>query len=239
VVANPAESQNSLLQAAVGIGHKYVWAVGFTTGTVPLIEHFNGRNWVLDSIEMPPKHGVLQGVAGTSVDSLWAGGYGVGDTGALIERWNPVSESWSEWPNSVGFYISSMSAYSDSDVWALGPPTEGDPFTERWNGSAWTAVPYTRNIGVVLGEVAAAGEYTWLTGLKGSGNHSFVKRYRDGAWKDMGLLQTGRYTTYTLAIATVPGSSDIWVAGQYADSSSGPYRNLLERWSCGTDYLDL
>jgi hypothetical protein len=236
VVHNPAENQHAALYSVVPIGVTYVWAVGtaYPSGPQPLIEHFNGHQWVIDKFYIPPNWAVLQAVTGTSLNNIWAGGYGGGGSGALIERWDRTTWSWNQSPTNVGNYIDSMSARSSTDVWAVDPPNEGGLFVERWDGTAWKSVPYPRGGTAVLQQVDATAStgYTWVVGTQGSGSNTsaFVDRYR-GQWRDMHVLQAGGYTVL-FSIAAVPGSAGgVWTVGDYQDSL-GNFRNLAERFTC-------
>jgi hypothetical protein len=242
VVHNPAESENGSLLSVVAIGGTYVWAVGQIyggshTGPRPLIEHFNGRQWVIDKFYVPPNWSLLQAVTGTSLNNIWAGGYGGGGGGALIERWDRATWSWGQSPTNVGNYIDSMSARSSSDVWAVGPPNESGLFVERWNGAAWNPVPYPRGGTAVLQQVDATAStgYTWFVGIQGSGSNTsaFVDRFR-GQWRDMKVLQASNYTVL-YSIAPIPGNAGgVWAVGNYQDPKTGTFRNLAERYMCTT-----
>lgn len=237
VVHNPAENQNATLFSVAPIGVTFVWAVGFLNagGTIqPLIEHFNGRRWVTDNVYIPPNQSILQAVTGTSLNDIWAGGYGGGSSGALIERWDRSTGSWNQSPTSVGSYIDSMSARSSSDVWAVGPPNSTGLFVERWDGTSWKPVPYPRGGSAVLWQVDATAStgYTWVVGTQGSGSNTsaFVDRYR-GHWRDMKVLEVASYTVL-FSIASIPGKAGgVWAVGDYQDSR-GNFRNLAERYTC-------
>jgi hypothetical protein len=232
-----AGSQNADLSSVMPIGNKYVWAVGsiFPKPFVvqPLIEHFNGQQWVMDNIYIPPNQAILQTITGTSIDNIWAGGYGGGGSGALIERWDRPTHRWNQSRTMIGNYIDSMSARSSNDVWAVGPPGLGGLFVERWNGTAWNSVPYPRSGSAILSQVdaTAATGYTWFVGHidNGSASTAFVDRFR-GLWRDMKVVSITNYTVL-YSIAPVPGTADVWVVGFYKDPS-GLAHNLAERWSC-------
>jgi hypothetical protein len=241
VVPNPAGNTNGDLFDVVSIGSTYVWAAGFINAPPqiqPLIEHFNGHQWVMDRAYVPPRRAILEAIAGTSLDNIWAGGYGGGGSGALIERWNRATWNWSQSPMSIGNEIISMSARSSNDVWAVGPsgPGQGPTFAERWNGSSWNSVLYPRSGNSYIFQVDATAStgYTWFAGdsYGGSVITAFVDRYR-GQWRDMKVLQIGRYETNLGHIAPVPHTADVWVTGDYADTP-GTSHNLAERWTCAT-----
>jgi len=242
VVSNPAQTQNAGFSAVVAVNDRDVWAVGYLDTAVehkiePLIEHFDGKKWSISNAFVPNSQSVLQAVAGSTAGDVWAGGYY--GSGALIEQWNRQTRSWSQVPSPVGGYIGSMSARSPNDVWAVGPPQIGGIFAERWNGSSWNQVQYPRSGTAVLYQVDARGEagYTWFAGniYNGYRTTPFVDRYRNG-WTDMKVAEVVRHHTELNSLTTVPGSSDVWVAGGYGPSDSISY-NLAERYSCAIKNL--
>lgn len=124
-----------------------VWAVGalgettstgnnaFSTG--PLIEHFNGKSWS-ESESAAGAGNEIIAVAAVSPTDVWALGLSkVGRRGAAsgaIEHFNGTA-----WSVAValpsGTLLSSISATSENNVWAVGGNT-----VEHFNGSEWVSV---------------------------------------------------------------------------------------------------
>ncbi len=233
VVPNPAQNEGSTLFSVVAVGNE-VWAAGYaaTSSNIhPLIEHFNGRRWFVDHSYNPPGQAVLQAITSTSTGDVWAGGYY--SQGALIEKYERRTKRWNQSNSGVGNYIDSMSARSPSDVWAVGPPSLGGLFVERWNGTGWDSVPYPRGGNAVLYAVdAMSSGDTWFVGTVDSGSSitGFVDRYR-GHWTDMKVIEQGPQNTELAALTSVPGSPNVWVVGESAPSPSEEH-NLAERYTC-------
>ncbi len=221
-VQNPAQSQAGELWSVAVVASNYVVAVGYNAHGDGFIEHFDGSAWTVDA--QPPTR-ILSAVAGASTQSLWAAG---GFRGFL--KWDQSSNAWTSVPGKRDHDPQSMSARSDSEVWAVtsNPPT----VIERWNGSAWRVVPFHYR-GVTPGTVSAVSSdgSTWITGLGSTATFTYVFRYDGGSWHNMNLQQVG-YSMNLPIVAGVPGSTDVWVAGQYTASPSTTRRNLLERWTC-------
>jgi hypothetical protein len=147
-----------------------VWAVGSvitdthvqdTTHTV--IAHWNGQRW---SIVPSPNPGTstneLWGVTALSANDVWAvGGFSNRSTQRQIvdksltmhwngSRWSVVS---SPSPGNIGNDLTSVTARSANDVWAVGTPYNN--LIEHWDGSRWSVVR-TSNHGADQGLSAVA-----------------------------------------------------------------------------------
>ena len=150
---NPAPFGNSLLGVAA-TGPNDVWAVGWkidAQGLQSLILHYNGTAWTEAAVPTVGAGGnVLTDVSAVSADNIWASGYY--DDGAKQKTLtlHYDGSSWSSVPSaSAGDDVSilhDISASSPSDAWAVGFEYRDSlkryvASTQRWNGSAWSAVP--------------------------------------------------------------------------------------------------
>src|SRR5580700_8458817 len=92
--------------------------------------------------------GVLDGIAATGPDNIWAVGYLNGsEEKSLIEHWNGTEWTVVASPSPTGdVQIKAVAAASPDDAWAVGytRPTTCDPVcgttSLHWNGSRWSAV---------------------------------------------------------------------------------------------------
>jgi hypothetical protein len=145
-----------VLYGVVAFGAADIWAVG--SENYPgrgLIEHWNGTTWTATYLRY---NALLRGVGGTGPNAIWAVGqrYGrtnpFGDT-TLTLRFN--GRSWADVrsPNPLSTvdtdqnWLTSVSAVSAKDVWAVGRYGNHDvgpldsTLVEHWNGSRWLVVP--------------------------------------------------------------------------------------------------
>ena len=109
---------------------------GVVPGTLePLIEHWNGSSWTIETSPTPPEHGALNSVSCASANSCVAVGQNGTATAPLMER---ERGSWSivELSSSLRGKLSGVSCVSASDCVAVGSPTKtsGPPFVELWTG---------------------------------------------------------------------------------------------------------
>lgn len=142
------------------------WAVGYRFGGQAdrtLTLHWNGRSWRRVKSLSPGGVGQqarLLGVSALSATNVWAVGFfsdGSLDH-SLIEHWN--GRAWKQFTAPAqgcmpGDGLSSVTAISSSNVWAVGPVTncfslEATPDAFHWNGRAWHEVP-PPNPGNLLG----------------------------------------------------------------------------------------
>jgi len=144
--------------AVTALSPSNAWAVGLVgpgpgtpSPTTPLIEHWNGKAWTIQHIQVPAGGGQFTGVAALSPSSAWA----VGQTGessegtgqrTLIEHWN--GKAWTRVPTPNEGIMSTLRAItvvSADNAWAVGSyiATDGTNRTLAlyWNGKAWTVVP--------------------------------------------------------------------------------------------------
>jgi hypothetical protein len=244
VVKNPAGADSGELSSVVSINETLAWAVGnvdgiYHEGPAPLIEKYDGHSWILDSYVVPSGWAIFQSVTGNGPDDVWAGGYGGDYGGALVERWNKSTSGWDEIPNTLGTYIDSISARSASDVWAVGPPTIGPLFVERWNGAKWHAARWRRKSGTALQQINATSAYgdTWLVGIREltKATSGFVYRDAgDGAgWQDTKVIQPTK-DSLLFSVIPVPGRpNNVWAVGAYENASNNSL-NLAELYSCSS-----
>jgi hypothetical protein len=143
------------LMAVTAVSPRSAWAVGWasdnSSGSVPLIEHWDGRSWRRVRVRGVGAYSELDGVSAASARDVWAVGRGenargVGET--LTERWNGTT--WhrvaSPSPGLPGHArLSAVATLSPSRAWAVGSFLNAgggiQTLIERWNGTAWRQVP--------------------------------------------------------------------------------------------------
>jgi hypothetical protein len=152
----PSASFPGVLYAVVALSPSDVWAVG--TENYPgrgLIEHWDGSTWTAAYLRFDS---VLRGVTAVGPRTIWAVGqrYGrfnpFGDT-TLTMRFNGTVWSEVRSPNPLSRtstdqnWLTSVSAISANDVWAVGRYGNHDlglldqTLIEHWNGARWAVVP--------------------------------------------------------------------------------------------------
>ncbi len=253
VVTSPDVGSNDNDLAAIsGRSASDIWAVGGMLPTAnativrTLAVHYNGTKW---SLVRTPNVGTqansLYGVAAEPDGTAWATGIYTsagGHTGrALTEHWN--GHKWSIVPaidpGSQDDMLYSVTAVSDSDVWAVGGYSGADgffhPLIEEWNGHHWS-VGHLAGLhganGVLTSVTSSASQGVWATGqLVGRTPDQQVVLHLAGArWHVVhrGPVRTpggAVASAYPQGIAASPDGT--WVAGIDRAGHSG-FSTLVE-----------
>jgi Putative zinc-finger len=164
IVPSPHPELGSTLASVTAISANDVWAVGeFTNGTwvQTLTEHWNGSRW---SIVPSPNPGTsrneLWGVTALSASDIWAvGGFSNSTQGQDVDKSLTLHWNGSQWsivsspsPNTIGNDLTSVTARSANDVWAVGTPY--NILIEHWDGSRWSVIRRNATYGPTLATVA-------------------------------------------------------------------------------------
>jgi hypothetical protein len=150
---NPGTLSNSLLGVAA-TGQNDIWAVGWKIGSQglrSLILHYDGTAWTEAAVPtVGTGENVLTDISALSANDIWASGYYDEGTQQKTLTLHYDGSSWSSVPSaSRGDGVSilnDISATSPSAAWAVGFEYRASlkryvATTQRWNGSAWSAVP--------------------------------------------------------------------------------------------------
>ncbi len=149
------------LNSVAAVSGKDIWAVGGIAVDDPgtgvgddssrLILHWDGRQWRVALDPRPRAYSVLNAVAASSPNDVWAGG-NAGNHPQSITHWNGTywetsrltarALSFLDGParkRHDDFEVAGLAADSPSDVWAVGwiRNSRGTDFILHWDGSAW------------------------------------------------------------------------------------------------------
>jgi len=206
VVASPNTGPNDNdLRSVAGRSPSDIWAVGSllpnasATIVQTLALHYNGVKWSrVKTANFGPEANSLYGVTALPDGTAWATGIytqASGHTGrALTEHWS--GHNWTVVPaanpGASDDMLYSVSAVSDSDVWAVGTYADSagffHPLIEHWDGQSWSAdgiVGLDATAKGILTSVTSAGGAAWATGqLPGHGHDvQVVLHLVHGHWR--------------------------------------------------------
>ncbi len=126
-------------------------APGFPVATYPAATPVPvAGHWSLVASPAVGQEGALVAVAALSASDAWAVGQYEGTDAVqhpLAEHWDGAQWTAAPTPSPGAAYniLQAVSADASNDVWAVGKQTSSaattQPLIERWNGSAWVAVP--------------------------------------------------------------------------------------------------
>jgi hypothetical protein len=223
---NPGITLNEL--AAVDqIATDDAWAVGRTGsgfGEAPLITHFDGATWDVQTIPADVSSGALTAVSAAAADDIWAVG-STGDASVGLERALILHFDGIEWTSvdvtsAIGggrSLLAGVSALAPDDVWAVGYH-HNEPLILHFDGTQWA--PSSTDVGGSLHAVeAVAATDVWAVG-------STIQHFAGDTWVERGTV---RAATDLRGIASV-GANDVWAVGFRSD---GTVRALVMRWDGG------
>jgi hypothetical protein len=242
------------LSGVAAVSANDVWAVGdsgyvFDPPHAPdttLIEQWDGSSWNAVPSPNPGQNGsYLTSVAAVSANDVWA----VGDyfdsnynEYTLIEQWN--GSSWnvvpSPNPSLDQITLSSITAISSTDVWAVGSYYGSndtfDTLIEQWDGSSWNVVP-SPNPGdsdVLYGVTAISANDVWAVGVYSGSNadETLIEQWNGSSWNVISSPNP-TFNSQLYGVAAV-SSTDIWAVGYYGTSSYNYPKTLIEQWNGST-----
>ena len=252
----PAASFPGVLYSVVALAPNNVWAVG--TEGYPgrgLIEHWNGSSWRATYLRFAA---VLRGVAAADTRHLWAVGQRYNPANPFGDTTLAMRSNGSVWsavrsPNPLSGtdtdqnWLTSVSAVSANDVWAVGrygnhdggPPDQ--TLIEHWNGVHWTVVPSPNPGGASVdndlwGVDARGSTDVWAVGGVGAFldpqfSSPLSLRWNGSAWTQVAVSapQTGEL----FGVAREPGASGISAVGDTVKPANPfPYVGTLAEHLC-------
>jgi hypothetical protein len=217
-------------------GASDAWAVGFLQqggyrNSSSLYEHWDSRQrW---SVVAGANVGRLAGVVDLTPTNAWA----VSTRGVLVHwdgtGWTAVSTDQPNSANTFGNQISSISASSLSDIWAVGTYTTPDyttaPYALHYDGSGWKVVPMAQptSSNPSLGSVTALSPTNaWTVGQ--TGNDPLVEHWDGKAWTVTPTVTGLQYPSLRAVAARSTG--DVWAFGTQLNASFTAQIPLMLYW---------
>ena len=222
---------------AISLGPKDGWLISdcpYPIGPCDTALHLVGTRWVPVALVKTSLQDSFYDVTETSSTDAWAVGsqFMPGTTAVLIEHWNGKTWSVASAPFNWG-ELTSVSAISPTDVWAVGPGLTSNTPTAtavnlvyHWNGTAWTALPdVPAGNAVQLRSVAAISDNdVWAVG-------GIAEHWNGTNWT---VVPDAGSTGGGLLSIVASSSRDLWVVGNYfANNTEYSY---VEHWN-GTRWV--
>jgi hypothetical protein len=182
-VAVPNPPGGGYLTSVAATSASNAWAVGLVGPgpgdggpQAPLIEHWNGKAWTIQSFQAAPAGSEFAGVAALSPSDAWAVGWtgsnsqGIQQT--LIEHWNgkawTLVPSWNQ-PGATSNVLHGVTAVSAGNAWAVGNTILGGRskmLALHWNGQHWTPAHTSTpgGDGALIGVTASWTNNIWAVG---------------------------------------------------------------------------
>lgn len=230
--------------AVTHVSQTQYWMAGSYSSSVNhapqgLIERWDGMHGVVTPIASPSKPAEFLSISGTSPDDVWAAGqqgmpYGPAAR-AMIQHWN--GRKWQIVPNpeagQSGSAVSSITAISPRDAWAVAATNLYDSVFEHWNGRSWKIVPGADVVHPSMGQMAAiAPNNIWAVGATNPSlglSAPLIEHWNGRKWSavpaDPGELPAGG-ELYTV---TAFDANDVWASG--CIDLGTDVNTLMEHWN--------
>jgi hypothetical protein len=210
-----------------------------------LLEHWDGTVWSQVASPNPSAFGSrLSGVTADASDDAWAVGFfcpespGCSVQRTLILHWDGTA--WSQVvspnPNKRVNYLTSVSATSPSDAWAVGSMRAhtGRALVLRWNGALWSVVPSPNPRAVTdsLSSVTAVSPAdAWAVGFYGNGveYRTLINHWDGAAWSKVKSPSPGSGGAFLTGVSA--GSTGDASAVGYFAADGGVLDALVLRWN--------
>ncbi|HXW34371.1 MAG TPA: hypothetical protein VEJ87_07305 [Acidimicrobiales bacterium] len=253
--------QQATFGAVADLGPDDTWAVGTSfsggAGTTPggstLIEQWNGTRWAI--VPSPNAVPVLNGnsntldaIAATGPDDIWAAGWYLNNDAdlltMLVEHWNGTSWSLVTSPIAEDAVVTSLTAISSDDVWAVGSFADDGNMSAHWNGRKWVlvATPNVTSAGTVAqNELTAVSSDSahdvWASGYVFNVNDKnfaepFVLHWNGSRWSLTMTPNIGSEGSRLRGI-NVASATDVWAVGQ-EQQDNGSILTLTEQYDGST-----
>ncbi len=267
---NPGSTANcmnsntgNVLNGVAGTSTSDVWAVGFSftcsTDLKPMVLHWDGTSWkvVTTPALNTNDNAALNSVVAIAPNNVYAAGYQPATNGAvqtLIEHWD--GSTWTVVPspnaNSTGNVLTSISATSATDIWAVGdqvaPSIEVRTLALHFDGNIWSVVPTPNPVSgsfldqnVLMSVTAVAPNDVTAVGFTSANltQLTMVQHWDGTRWRVIPSpnKSTAAGTLNTLRGVTAVNSKDLYAVGFFANSSSNGQELTLilhydgTRWS--------
>jgi len=240
------QGENSLNNIAAASAND-IWVVGSQapanatlTQIMPLVEHWNGRDW--EKVQLPAalQHGLLSSVKEIAANDVWAFGVNsaVSPMTSLVAHWD--GQRW----NTVGLPDTLQQseffdevAISSQNIWAVGntisvqgnqSPTS---LIAHWDGQQWRSI--TGAAGVSEGDslvslTANGANDVWSVGNTVD-NQPLIEHWDGRSW----TLAPQKASTFGVLTGITSAGSKIWAVGvQYTDNTGQTPAGALIETSC-------
>jgi photosystem II stability/assembly factor-like uncharacterized protein len=182
------------------------------------MEHWNGQAWTIVSV---PGQGYLGDMASTGPNDVWV--VGSSPTGPLVEHFNGSQWSVAAVPHPAGGNLSSVTALSPTNVWAVGSQglSAERTLVIHYDGKSWTVVPSpnprdTADADNVLRGVAASvPNDIWAVGMY-QNEQTQIHQHRT-------LIEHWNGTAWSIVSSPSPGHASELNAAAVASNRLSPF----------------
>jgi hypothetical protein len=221
-VRDGSHATDDILYGVTVAARDDVWAVGsrgLASTSATLIEHWNGRRWMIVPSPNPTPRSVgtdeLFGVSAASVRTVWAVGYRDAPTAvvALVERWNGQRWIASRVPAGRSVLLAGVAAVSPTQAWAVGRTVGLRPVILHEQNGGWRTVDVAAvPKGDLVGVAASSPTDAWAVETRISGGGPTVVHWDGSSWRPVTTPKLGTGGS-SLGAVTGLASGQAWTIG--------------------------
>lgn len=209
------------LEAASAPAAKDIWAVSEETG---YLLHFNGSAW---SVAKRFTEGlVATGVTAFGPRNVWV--FGTTGFGPGLGTWHLHGTTWTQ-VTGLGGSITTASALSASDIWAIGSKVNPQDAIVRYQGSGWKQVTSKALSGGQFNNILAlSSTNVWVSGVKAGTETPLLVHLHGTTWTavtvpfklNLGAMTSDGHGGLWMTSGALPPTNRSW-AVHLAISSTG------------------
>jgi len=201
------------------------WAGSLING---YLLHWNGTAWSVAKTWAKSQSGQITGITAFSPGNVWV--FGASGAFAGLGTWHLSGGTWHR-STGLAKTISSASALSPRDMWAIGGQQEPNDTLVHYNGTSWRPVTSPALSGLRFGSVLAmSASSIWATAATGGGTPALV--HFDGQrWQSLPV--TLPKPVKDLAAIAPDGHGGLWFPGpsRSAQPPRAVHRSASGSWS--------
>ena len=221
-------SGNGKLNAIAVVSPTDIWAAGESlmpdgNTQLPLLEHWDGKQWSVVSSFPHTGWTMLNGLAAISARDIWVAGKNTTSTAypGLPAHWD--GSRWALFITSPDVYgYGLLSASGPNDIWSLGTTLgTGSLQVEHWDGQTWNMMPLPRLSSAAVydvyfsGIVAVTARNVWAVGtlrIDGMEEQFLVLHWNGKTWQRV-KVQVPQPQEHNSANAIAIGYNQTWIVG--------------------------
>jgi hypothetical protein len=211
------------VSASAAVSGKNVWAVNESGSANASILHWNGTTWSVPASLPGTTTDVATGMLAFSNTDVWAFGNPGNSPGT--GTWHYDGSTWAR-QTGIARGITTASAVSPADIWAIGSKAVAEDTLLHYNGSTWQQVtaPVLSGQGF-SGILALANDNVWALARRKANPH--LVHLSGGKWSSVPVPWTFSYASPLVS----DGSGGFWFIGYAAARAWAVHRTSAGSWS--------
>lgn len=212
------------VSASAAVNGKNVWAVNESGSANAIILHWNGTRWSVAASLPGTSTDVASGMLAFSSTDVWA--FGNPGNAPGTGTWHYNGSTWTR-VTGIERGITTASAVSPADIWAIGSKAVAEDTLQHYNGSTWQQVTAPALSGQrFTGILALPKDNVWALATRLAPEFDLV-HLSGGKWSSVPVPWTFSYAAPLVS----DGSGGFWFIGYAAARAWAAHRTSAGVWS--------